>query len=57
MATVYRAQQISLDRIWRQGLPPEFVAPNRLARSFQTGCGIVARLEHRAIVPVHDYGE
>lgn len=58
MATVYRAQQISMDRyVAVKVLPPEFVHQTASLNRFKQEASIVARLEHRAIVPVHDYGE
>lgn len=58
MATVYRAQQISMDRyVAVKVLPPEFVHQTASLDRFKQEASIVARLEHRAIVPVHDYGE
>lgn len=58
MATVYRAQQISMDRIVAvKMLPPQFLTQTVSLERFQREASIIARLEHRAIVPVHDYGE
>jgi serine/threonine-protein kinase len=58
MATVYRAHQLSMDRdVALKVLPSQFLnQPTSLDR-FKQEASIVARLEHRAIVPVHDYGE
>ena len=58
MATVYRAHQISMDRdVAVKVMPAQFSdQPTSLDR-FKQEASIVARLEHRAIVPVHDYGE
>jgi serine/threonine-protein kinase len=38
-------------------LPPEFLHQSASLDRFKQEASIVARLEHRAIVPVHDYGE
>lgn len=58
MATVYRAHQISMDRdVAIKVLPPEFLHQSASLDRFKQEASIVARLEHRAIVPVHDYGE
>ncbi len=57
MATVYRAHQLSMDRnVAIKVLPPQFLHTASLDR-FKQEANIVSRLEHRAIVPVHDYGE
>jgi serine/threonine protein kinase len=58
MATVYRAHQISMDRdVAIKVLPPQFLHHSTSLDRFKQEASIVARLEHRAIVPVHDYGE
>ncbi|NDJ78734.1 MAG: protein kinase [Chloroflexi bacterium] len=58
MATVYRAHQISMNRdVAIKALPPQFVTEDVSLERFKQEASIVARLEHRAIVPVHDYGE
>lgn len=58
MATVYRAHQISMDRdVAIKVLPPQFIHQAASLERFKQEASIVARLEHRAIVPVHDYGE
>lgn len=58
MATVYRAHQLSMDRdVAIKVLPPELLAQPTSLDRFKREASIVARLEHRAIVPVHDYGE
>lgn len=58
MATVYRAHQISIDRdVAIKMLPPQFLTQTVSLERFQREANIIARLEHRAIVPVHDYGE
>lgn len=58
MATVYRAHQLSMNRdVALKMLPSQYLnQPTSLDR-FKLEASIVARLEHRAIVPVHDYGE
>ncbi|WP_119072356.1 serine/threonine-protein kinase [Aggregatilinea lenta] len=58
MATVYRAHQLSVDRdVAIKMLPPQFLTQTVSLERFQREANIIARLEHRAIVPVHDYGE
>lgn len=58
MATVYRAHQISMNRdVALKVLPPEFMRQAVSLDRFKREASIVARLEHRAIVPVHDHGE
>lgn len=58
MATVYRAHQISMSRdVAFKVLPREFLHEPAFLERFKREASIVARLEHRAIVPVHDYGE
>ncbi len=58
MATVYRAHQISMDRdVAIKVLPPQFLNQTTSLDRFKQEASIVAHLEHRAIVPVHDYGE
>lgn len=58
MATVYRAHQISMNRdVAIKMLPLPFLHQTASLDRFKQEASIVARLEHRAIVPVHDYGE
>jgi serine/threonine-protein kinase len=58
MATVYRAQQVSMNRIVAiKVLPRQYVNDDTYMQRFHREVEIVARLEHRNIVPVHDYGE
>ncbi len=58
MATVYRAHQISMNRdVAIKILPLQFLHHTASLDRFKQEASIVARLEHRAIVPVHDYGE
>ncbi|MBI5960943.1 MAG: protein kinase [Chloroflexi bacterium] len=58
MAAVYRAHQLSMNRdVALKILPPQFLHQASSLDRFKQEASIVARLEHRAIVPVHDYGE
>ena len=58
MATVFRAHQISMNRdVAIKVLPPQFLNDTTSVDRFKQEASIVAHLEHRAIVPVHDYGE
>ena len=58
MATVYRARQISMQRIVAlKVLPRQFLLDDTYMQRFHREVEIVSRLEHRNIVPVHDYGE
>ncbi len=58
MATVYRAQQVSMNRIVAvKVLPRQFLNDETYMQRFNREVKIVAQLEHRSIVPVHDYGE
>src|SRR5690606_35931872 len=58
MATIYRAHQLSMDRMVAiKVLPPEYLHETTFLERFRQEAAIAARLEHRAIVPVHDYGE
>jgi serine/threonine protein kinase len=58
MATVYRAQQVSMNRIVAiKVLPRQYVNDDTYLQRFHREVDIVAQLEHRNIVPVHDYGE
>ncbi len=58
MATVYRAQQISMNRqVALKILPRQFVNDDTYIQRFIREAQIVAQLEHRNIVPVHDYGD
>jgi serine/threonine protein kinase len=58
MATVFRAHQISMNRdVAIKILPLQFLHHAASLDRFKQEASIVARLEHRAIVPVHDYGE
>jgi len=58
MATVYRAHQLSMNRdVAIKMLPEQLLHQGNSLERFQQEASIVARLEHRAIVPVHQYGE
>ncbi len=57
MASVYRAQQVSMKRIVAiKVLPRQFVNDDTYMQRFSREVEIAAKLEHRNIVPVHDYG-
>jgi serine/threonine protein kinase len=58
MASVYRARQTSMNRIVAlKILPRHFMRDDTYLQRFEREVRIVAQLEHRNIVPVHDYGE
>ena len=58
MAVVYKARQVSMDRVVAvKVLPRQFVHDQTFRARFEREVSIVAKLQHRAIVPVHDYGE
>jgi len=58
MASVYRAQQVSMNRIVAlKVLPRQYLNDDTYLQRFNREVKIVAQLEHRNIVPVHDYGE
>lgn len=58
MATVYRAQQISMNRVVAlKMLPRQFLNDDTYLQRFNQEVKIVSQLEHRNIVPVHDYGQ
>lgn len=58
MATVYRARQISMNRIVAvKVLPRQFLNDDTYMQRFTREVRIASELEHRNIVPVHDYGE
>lgn len=58
MATVYRAQQSSMSRLVAlKVLPRQFINDEAYIMRFNREVKIIAQLEHRNIVPVHDYGE
>ncbi|MEZ4667657.1 MAG: protein kinase [Anaerolineae bacterium] len=58
MATVYRAHQVSMNRsVAIKVLPEQYINDDTYLQRFNQEVAIVAKLEHRSIVPVHDYGE
>lgn len=58
MATVYRAQQVSMKRVVAMKvLPQQFVTDDTYMQRFSREVEIVSKLEHRNIVPVYDYGQ
>lgn len=58
MASVYRAQQVSMKRIVAlKVLPRQFVNDDTYMQRFNREVEIVSKLEHRNIVPVYDYGQ
>lgn len=58
MATVYRAHQVSMNRsVAVKVLPEQYINDDTYLQRFNQEVAIVAKLEHRSIVPVHDYGE
>jgi serine/threonine-protein kinase len=58
MATVYRAHQISMNRVVAiKILPRHLLNDETYMHRFEREVRIAAQLEHRGIVPVHDYGE
>lgn len=58
MATVYRAQQKSMNRdVAMKVLPEKYINDDTYIQRFNQEVAIVAKLEHRNIVPVYDYGE
>lgn len=59
MATVFRAQQKSMNNriVALKVLPTQYVNDDTYIQRFNQEVAIVARLEHRNIVPVYDYGE
>ncbi len=58
MATVYRAQQVSMKRVVAMKvLPQQFVTDDTYIQRFNREVEIVSKLEHRNIVPVYHYGQ
>ncbi|PJF26013.1 MAG: hypothetical protein CUN53_09865, partial [Phototrophicales bacterium] len=58
MATVYRAHQTSMNRfVAIKILPRHLLNDETYMHRFEREVRIAAQLEHRGIVPVHDYGE
>jgi TPR repeat protein/serine/threonine protein kinase len=57
MASVYLAYQARLDRqVALKVLPPELLTGQGFVERFEREAKLIARLEHRHIVPVYDYG-
>lgn len=57
MATVYRAHQVSMNRtVAVKILPRHFLNDDTYMMRFEREVRIAAQLEHRGIVPVHDFG-
>ncbi len=58
MATVYRAYQPSVDRdVAIKALPRKLSEDPNFLRRYRHEARVIARLEHRSILPVYDYGE
>ena len=58
MATVYRAYQPNMDRyVAVKVLPREFAQDPAFVGRFEQEARTIAKLEHRHILPVYDYGE
>ncbi len=58
MATVFRAQQVSMNRVVAlKVLPEQYIHDDTYIQRFNQEVEIVARLEHRNIVPVYDFGQ
>lgn len=58
MATVYRAYQVSMNRVVALKVLPRHLAnDDTYLQRFHREVKIASQLEHRNIVPVHDYGE
>ncbi len=58
MATVYRALDTRFEReVALKILPPYFMHDPDFPRRFRREAKVIASLEHKAIVPVYDYGE
>jgi predicted Ser/Thr protein kinase len=58
MATVYKAYQPSMDRyVAIKVLPAVLARDAAFLKRFQREAKVVAKLEHKHILPVHDYGE
>jgi serine/threonine protein kinase len=57
MASVYKAYEPALDRyIALKVLPPEFLHDPTFAERFRHEAKLIARLEHRHIVPIYNFG-
>jgi serine/threonine-protein kinase len=58
MATVYKAYQESFERyVAIKVLPRQLSEDPTFLKRFQNEARVIARLEHRSILPVYDYGE
>lgn len=58
MSTVYRATQPNIGRdVAIKILPRQFSEDPTFLKRFQNEARVIARLEHRSILPVYDYGE
>lgn len=58
MATVYKAYQPSFDRyVAIKVMPRQLLEDPTFLKRFQREARTIARLEHRSILPVYDYGE
>lgn len=58
MATVYKAYQPAMDRyVALKILPPAYAKKPDFVQRFIREARTIARLEHRNILPVHDFGE
>ena len=57
MASVYRAYEPALDRhVTLKVLPQEFLHDPTFSERFKREAKVIARLEHRHIVPIHAFG-
>ena len=58
MASVYKARQPAMDRyVAVKILPHEFMHNDLFMERFQQEVRLIAKLEHKHILPVYDYGE
>ncbi len=58
MATVYKAYQPGMNRLVALKVLPEHYARDpRFVKRFKREAQVVAKLEHRNIIPVYDFGE
>jgi serine/threonine protein kinase len=57
MAAVYKAYEAKLDRhVALKVLPAEFLHDDAFAARFQREAKLIAKLEHKDIVPIYDFG-